>query len=101
VKIYTQAEAAEKLKLLGLDAYWQAGTGSIQTEYTFGGFTNAIEFMVESGKFAERTDHHPDWSNTYNKVKIRLSTHSSGGITDLDFALATAMHAIYIRENKT
>lgn len=101
MKTYNREEACAKLGMLGLEAHWQADTDAIFTEYVFDGFTNALAFMLEAGISAENANHHPDWSNSYNKVKIQLSTHSAGGITDLDFALASAMHAVYMRERKS
>lgn len=98
MKIYNRYETCEKLNTMGLDAQWQVNANAIETEYVFEGFTNALAFMLEAGMSAEKADHHPDWSNSYNKVKIRLSTHSAGGITDLDLNLAEVMHNIYMRK---
>ena len=47
--------------------------------------------MIEIGFAAERADHHPEWSNVYRKVDVRLTTHSAGGVTELDLKLAAAM----------
>lgn len=97
MKTYSQEEASDKLSILGLEAQWRANADAIYTEYVFESFTSALAFMLEAGISAEKANHHPDWSNTYNKVNITLSTHSAGGITDLDFDLASAMHAVYMR----
>ena len=54
----------------------------------FKDFDQAIEFMSQVAITAEAMDHHPEWSNVYNKVEINLVTHSEGGITQLDIDLA-------------
>lgn len=53
--------------------------------------------MNEVGAVAEEMNHHPDWSNSYNRVEVALRTHSSGGITELDLALARRMDEIASR----
>ncbi len=60
----------------------------IERRVRFGGFVEAFAFMTAVALAAERLDHHPEWSNVYNQVSIRLSTHDAGGVTDYDFALA-------------
>lgn len=62
----------------------------LEREFRFSGFGQAFAFMTEVALRAEKLDHHPDWSNVYNRVGIRLSTHDAGGVTDYDFALAAA-----------
>lgn len=64
---------------------------SLTREFRFPGFAEAFAFMTRVAIAAEKADHHPDWSNTYNKVTVRLSTHSAGGVTEKDFALAEVM----------
>jgi 4a-hydroxytetrahydrobiopterin dehydratase len=63
---------------------------AIEKEFTFKGFNAAFGFMTRVAMAAERANHHPDWSNIYNRVQIRWTTHSAGGITDLDMRLATS-----------
>ncbi len=63
--------------------------------FAFADFSEAFGFMTRAALVAEKLDHHPDWSNVYNKVSVCLSTHSAGGVTDKDFALAKAMDAIF------
>lgn len=58
--------------------------------FVFGGF-EAFAFMTRAALAAERLDHHPEWSNVYRIVEVRLTTHSAGGLTELDFRLAAAM----------
>jgi 4a-hydroxytetrahydrobiopterin dehydratase len=62
--------------------------------FTFADFNEAFGFMARAALVAEKMDHHPDWSNSYKKVEVTLSTHSAGGITELDLKLAEAMDRI-------
>lgn len=64
---------------------------AIEKQYVFKNFRAAFAFMTASALAAERMDHHPEWSNVYHKVDIRLTTHSAGGVTELDLKLAAAM----------
>ena len=61
---------------------------AIEKEFTFQGFNAAFGFMSRVALAAERANHHPEWSNVYNRVQIRWTTHSAGGLTDLDMRLA-------------
>lgn len=67
------------------------GGKAIQRDFVFENFKLAFEFMTLSAAYAEETDHHPDWSNSWNRVSVRLSTHSAGALTKLDIQLAKAM----------
>ena len=62
--------------------------GALVREFRFAGFAPAFAFMTEVALQAERMDHHPDWTNVYDRVSIRLSTHAVGGVTERDLALA-------------
>ncbi len=61
---------------------------SISRRYEFDDFNAAFGFMTRVALAAEKADHHPEWSNVYNRVEIRLTTHDAGGLTAKDFALA-------------
>jgi 4a-hydroxytetrahydrobiopterin dehydratase len=63
----------------------------ISREFVFTDFRQAFEFMTLCAQRAEEIDHHPDWSNSWNKVAVHLSTHSSKGLTALDIEMAKAM----------
>lgn len=67
---------------------WVVSEGALLQEFKFGNFVEAFGFMARVALLAERSDHHPDWTNVYNRVVIRLSTHEAGGITVRDFTLA-------------
>lgn len=69
----------------------------IEKEFRFSGFVEAFGFMTEVAFHAESLNHHPDWSNVYNRVQVRLSTHDAGGVTEFDFALAAAADEVSSR----
>ena len=72
---------------------------SIHQSFTFKSFAEAWSFMSHVALLAEKMDHHPDWSNVYNKVEISLSTHDAGGVTANDIALARAItDFVWIRQ---
>jgi 4a-hydroxytetrahydrobiopterin dehydratase len=93
MKTYNQAEIEEQLKIRSLIG-WEAGEQSIKKALVFKDFKEALDFMVKAGAIAEELNHHPDWSNVYNKVNIKLSTHDADGVTDKDFELATRMEEL-------
>ena len=66
------------------------GGTAIEAEFSFKGFNAAFGFMTRVALAAERQNHHPEWSNVYNRVTIRWTTHSEGGVTELDLKLARA-----------
>lgn len=76
-------------------ASWEpvAGRDAIRKAFRFPGFGAAFAFMTRVALAAERMDHHPEWSNVYDRVEIVLSTHDAGGLTALDLALAQAIDA--------
>ena len=65
-----------------------AGRDAIQKSFKFGDFNQAWGFMTRVALPAEKADHHPEWSNVYNRVEIVLSTHDAGGVSEKDVALA-------------
>jgi 4a-hydroxytetrahydrobiopterin dehydratase len=67
---------------------WQRVDGRLRRELRFPDFSAAFGFMARFALAAEKLDHHPDWSNVYNRVTIELHTHDAGGLTALDFELA-------------
>lgn len=71
-----------------------AGRGAIERKFTFVDFNAAFGFMTRVALAAEKLDHHPDWSNVWNKVAITLSTHDAGGLTERDLKLATVIDAL-------
>jgi 4a-hydroxytetrahydrobiopterin dehydratase len=73
---------------------WRVENGRLHRELKFGSFVEAFGFMSALALVAERMNHHPDWSNVYNKVSITLWTHDVGGLTRLDFELAEAAETL-------
>jgi 4a-hydroxytetrahydrobiopterin dehydratase len=67
---------------------------AIRREFKFADFSQAWGFMTRVALLAEKFDHHPDWSNVWNTVRIELSTHDAGGLTDKDVRLAQAIDAL-------
>ena len=70
---------------------WRLETGALRRECLFADFAEAFAFMTRVALAAEKLDHHPDWSNVWNRVSVSLSTHDAGGVTELDFRLAGLM----------
>jgi len=68
-----------------------SGRDAIQRSFAFADFNEAFAFMTRVALLAEKMDHHPEWSNIYNKLDVTLSTHDAGGVTEKDIAMATAM----------
>jgi len=67
---------------------WEINDAKLYQEFKFKNFISAFGFMTQVAILAERANHHPEWSNVYNKVKISLVTHEAKGITKRDFELA-------------
>ena len=72
---------------------WRAAPGreAISRSFRFRDFRDAFAFMARAALEAERLDHHPEWSNIYNRVEVVLATHDAGGVTGFDLELAKAM----------
>ena len=70
---------------------WALVGNGIERDYRFGDFTEAFAFMARVALLAEKADHHPEWSNVYNRVHIRLTTHDAGGLSLRDVKLAAAI----------
>jgi 4a-hydroxytetrahydrobiopterin dehydratase len=81
--------AAALSKLKGWDAV--DGRDAIRKQFKFRDFNAAFGFMTRVALKADQMDHHPEWSNVYNKVDVLLTTHDANGVTDKDVALATFM----------
>ncbi len=74
---------------------WKEQNDQLQKTFEFNDFTEAFAFMTRVAFLAEKHQHHPDWSNVYNKVTIHLSTHDEGNkVTDKDRELAKAIDKI-------
>ena len=91
MKLDPQQIAAELAKLPG----WSIESGSLHRVFEFKDFNAAFGFMTRVALAAEKMDHHPDWSNAWNKVVVNLVTHSAGGLTTNDFQLAAKMQQVF------
>jgi 4a-hydroxytetrahydrobiopterin dehydratase len=87
---------AERAALPATLPDWQVvdGRDAITRTFTFADFSAAWGFMCRVALAAEKLDHHPEWSNVWNKVVIVLATHDAGGLSDRDVALARAIDAL-------
>jgi len=93
---HTMAErlspAEREVALAALDGWrYDDAAGTIMRDFRFADFSAAFGFMTRVALLAERAGHHPDWSNSYNRVSISLTTHSAGGLTRNDVDLAAAI----------
>ena len=73
------------------------GGAAITRTFRFRGFRDAMAFMTRAAFEADHMNHHPEWSNVYNRVEVRLTTHDTGGLTDNDFELARRMDKVASR----
>ena len=87
---------AQRGALADLLPEWRAveGRDAIRREFRFPDFNAAWGFMCRVALLAEKMDHHPEWTNVFNRVEIVLSTHDAGGVSRRDVALAQAIDAI-------
>lgn len=88
-------ESERDTALAGLDGWaYDAARNGIAKRFTFADFSAAFAFMTRVALAAEQADHHPEWSNVWNRVDVLLSTHDAGGVTQKDIALAQRIEAI-------
>ena len=100
MKNLNKQEIQDSLK--EIDILWVLEGKFIQREIIFKDFVEAFSFMTAVAIIAEKSDHHPNWKNVYNKVTITLNTHDVDGLTNKDFQLAKGIdHILKSRHNKT
>jgi 4a-hydroxytetrahydrobiopterin dehydratase len=80
-------------RLTELDG-WEVADGALRRSYKFADFNEAFGFMARVALVAEKLDHHPDWSNSWNRVDIAIASHDAGGLTDRCFVLAGKISAL-------
>lgn len=73
---------------------WEYIDGAIETSFEFKNFKEAFATMTRIAFECEAQEHHPDWSNVYNTINIRLNTHEANGVTEKDFKLAHTVEGI-------
>ncbi len=90
-------DLVEQLRELnqGLVEPWVLAGARIEKTFVFADFKAAMAFMQRVAEHAEALDHHPEWRNVYARVEVGLTTHSTGGLSALDFALAAKMEDEY------
>ena len=71
---------------------------ALSRELIFKDFRHAFAFMTDVARTADEMDHHPEWSNVYNRVSIRLTTHDAAGLTEKDVALAQRVDAAALKQ---
>lgn len=75
---------------------WVESSDRLTKVFEFKSFPLAIDFMVRVSFKCEKMNHHPEWKNVYNKVFVELTTHDTGGVTELDRTLAAFLDKIYL-----
>jgi 4a-hydroxytetrahydrobiopterin dehydratase len=95
VEKLTDTARNEALKAL-TDWQFDGKTNAIRRDFKFRDFREAFGFMTKVALLAEKADHHPDWSNSYNRVSVSLTNHDAGGVTVRDIALAKAIDGLLI-----
>ena len=93
VEQLSEAERADALDGLPDWDYDEARDAILRT-FTFADFSEAFAFMTRVALLAEKADHHPEWSNVWNRVEITLTTHDAGGLSGRDVELAEAIEAL-------
>jgi 4a-hydroxytetrahydrobiopterin dehydratase len=77
---------------------WKEENQVLVKTFTFASFEEAMQFMQDATPFISQTDHHPTWSNTYNRVEVKLTTHDAGNkVTQKDHKLANYLDELYKR----
>jgi 4a-hydroxytetrahydrobiopterin dehydratase len=77
---------------------WKTTNQSLEKTFEFSTFEKAMQFMQDATPFISQTDHHPTWSNTYNRVEVKLTTHDAGNkVTQKDHKLANYLDELYKR----
>lgn len=93
VEPLSEAERIEALDGLP-DWDFDEGRDAITRSFAFADFIEAFGFMSRVALLAEKADHHPEWSNVWNRVEVLLTTHDAGGLSHRDIELATAIDAL-------
>ncbi|MDX8387173.1 MAG: 4a-hydroxytetrahydrobiopterin dehydratase [Ghiorsea sp.] len=96
VKRYTVQENTQQLEELNekSEAPWVIKEDRLHKTFKFKSFPAAFSFMTSVAIYAEKENHHPEWSNVYNRVEVNLTTHDVGGISERDYKLARIIDQI-------
>ena len=96
------SESETQTKLIALnqdlpeDQLWHINDGKLAKNFKFKSFIRAFGWMSQIAIWAEKLNHHPEWFNVYNKVEVQLTTHDVGGLSELDFKLASKMDLLQV-----
>lgn len=82
---------------LDVHRHWSLNDGKLHRKCEFSNFVEAFGFMTKVAMIAESQNHHPEWSNVYNKVTVDLTTHAAGGITEKDFEFVQEIDGLFSR----
>jgi len=93
VEPLSEAERADALDGLP-DWDFDEGRDAIRRSFAFADFSEAFAFMTRVALLAEKADHHPEWSNVWNRVEVLLTTHDAGGLSGRDVDMAQAIDAL-------
>jgi len=98
IEKYELTVAEEKLNELNsqIDTPWIIKNGKLNKTFIFSNFIEAFGFMTKVAILAEKSNHHPEWFNVYNKVEINLTTHEVEGLSIRDYELANAIEKSFI-----
>lgn len=95
---YTDREVGNQIAKINQEReekqWWILKDGKLYRQFVFSSFVEAFAWMTAIAIHAEKLAHHPEWFNVYNRVDVYLTTHDAGGITALDFELATVMNDV-------
>ena len=87
--------ASSLLQLQHINPDWRIDQNGLKTTWVFKNFEQAVEFMNRVAAVAQAMDHHPEWSNVYNRVSVKLTTHDAGNrVTEKDIVLARAIEKL-------
>ena len=88
--LLTDTDIQNALRHLNTEASqrWRLQEKALLADWVFADFLQAMAFMQEVAAVAHRSDHHPEWSNVYNRVEVLLTTHDAGGVTEKDVRMA-------------
>ena len=90
----TLLTAEQRLQLQTTLPLWKTEDDRLKRDFVFSNFVEAFGFMTQVALLAESKNHHPNWSNVFNRVSIELTTHDLNGLSDLDAQLATAIDGL-------
>jgi 4a-hydroxytetrahydrobiopterin dehydratase len=77
---------------------WKTTNQSLEKTFEFKTFEDAMQFMQDATPYISKTDHHPTWSNTYNRVQVTITTHDAGNqVTEKDYSLAKYLDELFKR----